>query len=196
MQKEHQSQAGLTDEALSAEVARTNFPLTERGGFLIRRMNQIWSAHIQKCFKDGGYDITSVQFAALDIVVAHGGLDQTDLALRIGYDRATVGGVISRLERMGFVSREPDPTDRRARILLATDSGRAAAVHLGRIARDADAEMTVTLDNVSREALFAILQKLTEAGNALGVAPPFKASGRAETQTENLRPRLQEQKQE
>lgn len=154
--------------------------ITERGGFLVRRMHQIWSAQIQNRFREAGYDITSAQFAALDIILENDGLDQTDLALRTGYDRATVGGVIARLERAGYITRKPHPKDRRARVLKPTVRGRRAAAVLEEIAQDTDARLTAPLTGAEREALFASLKVLIEAGNALNVAPPFKADGRGD----------------
>ncbi|MFU1479221.1 MarR family winged helix-turn-helix transcriptional regulator [Roseovarius sp. C7] len=42
----------------------------------------------------------------------------------MAYDRATIGGVIDRLERKGLLRREINPRDRRARILHLTPEGR------------------------------------------------------------------------
>ncbi|MFP4275668.1 MAG: MarR family winged helix-turn-helix transcriptional regulator, partial [Paracoccaceae bacterium] len=112
--------------------------ITDRAGFHVRRQQQIWSAQIQRMFRDAGHDMTSVQFAALELVADHPGRDQTDLALRIGYDRATTGGVVARLERMGYLHRRPAPGDRRSRSLAATAQGRAALAELRAPARRAD----------------------------------------------------------
>lgn len=173
----HEEPDGPEEEAGADARARVGI-LGERGGFLLRRMHQIWSSQIQRRFHEAGYDVTSVQFAALDMIVRCEGLDQTDLSLRIGYDRTTTSGVIMRLVNAGFVERAPDPNDRRARILTATPAGRAAAGALERIARETDAELTAPLGPEGREALYAGLLALVEAGNARGVAPEFNPHGR------------------
>jgi DNA-binding MarR family transcriptional regulator len=56
-------------------------------------------------------------------------LDQADpvtmraLAVRLQYDPSNLTGVIDRLEAVGAVRRQPDPSDRRVRGLLLTETG-------------------------------------------------------------------------
>lgn len=154
--------------------------MIEKGGFLVRRLHQIWSAQLQRKFREAGYDVTSVQFAALEMIAKRERLDQTDLALRIGYDRATTGGIISRLELAGFIKRAPDPKDRRARLLTVTSKGATAAAELGKVAQQTDAELLANLSVAERDCLFSTTRLLVEEGNKLGVAPAFIAGGRSE----------------
>ena len=92
-------------------------------GHLIRRLNQIstqiFASHMQR----NGLDLTPVQFAAMETVAAFPGIDQAGVAAQIAYDRATIGGVIDRLEQKGLVAREVNPKDRRARVLRLTKAG-------------------------------------------------------------------------
>jgi MarR family transcriptional regulator, temperature-dependent positive regulator of motility len=64
-----------------------------------------------------------VQFAALDAISQQPDIDQSSLAATIGFDRATIGGVIDRLERKGLVQRIVSAQDRRARQLRLTPEG-------------------------------------------------------------------------
>ncbi|MFI6978961.1 MarR family transcriptional regulator [Embleya sp. NPDC050154] len=57
--------------------------------------------------------LRDVDLDCLDIVNAHGPLSPSALARRAGLHAATMTGVLDRLERAGWVSREPDPSDRR-----------------------------------------------------------------------------------
>ncbi|WP_240505286.1 MarR family winged helix-turn-helix transcriptional regulator [Nocardia mangyaensis] len=56
-----------------------------------------------------------------------------------------MGELVAHLERFGYVAREPDPADRRARLIVATASGRAAlalaARHIHRIEQALAAEL-------------------------------------------------------
>jgi DNA-binding MarR family transcriptional regulator len=153
--------------------------ITDRGGFLVRRLNQIWSGLLQRRFRDAGYNVTSVQFAALELVSQCEGLDQTDLSLRLGYDRATTGSMVLRLERDGYVERVPDPKDKRARLVTATAAGRDAAANLLEIAHSTDIELLASLGTTEQAALFNLLKNLVEAGEELDIAPPFRAVGRS-----------------
>ena len=97
----------------------------EMAGHVIRRLNQ----HSTQVFALGaqraGFHLTPVQFAAMDTIAAHPGIDQAGVAADIAYDRATIGGVIDRLEQKGYVSRNVSPEDRRRRAVWLTDQGEA-----------------------------------------------------------------------
>lgn len=96
---------------------------TEMAGHLIRRLHQqstqVFQAHTQAA----GLELTSVQFASLDAVAQAPDIDQASLAAVIGFDRATLGGVVDRLETKGLLQRAVSAQDRRARQLRLTSEG-------------------------------------------------------------------------
>lgn len=96
----------------------------EMAGHLIRRLQQQSTQVFQSQMQAAGFDLTSVQFAALDAIAQQPGVDQATLAATISFDRATIGGVIERLESKGYVQREVSETDRRSRLLKLTSSGK------------------------------------------------------------------------
>jgi DNA-binding MarR family transcriptional regulator len=49
---------------------------------------------------------------------------QLSLAQAIGYDKSRLIGLLDGLEAEGLLTREPDPDDRRAKIIALTDAGR------------------------------------------------------------------------
>jgi DNA-binding MarR family transcriptional regulator len=64
---------------------------------------------------------------------------QLSLATEIGYDKSRLIGLLDELERDGLLTREPDPQDRRAKIVNLTAAGRsrqaAAQRDIGRMER-------------------------------------------------------------
>src|SRR4051794_32809627 len=52
---------------------------------------------------------------------------QIRLAERCQLDKTTMVVTVDRLEQRGLVERRPSPTDRRARIIVVTEAGRALA---------------------------------------------------------------------
>lgn len=92
-------------------------------GHLIRRLNQLSTQVFARNMQQAGYDLTSVQFAAMDAIASYPGIDQAGVAAKIAYDRATIGGVIDRLVQKGYVAREICKHDRRAREVRLTENG-------------------------------------------------------------------------
>lgn len=104
--------------------------LYDMPGHLIRRLHQKSTQVFQAHVRAAGHDLTPVQFAAMDAVAANPGIDQAGVAARIAYDRATIGGVIDRLETKGLVTRTVSDTDRRARQVTLTDAGQEVLAKL------------------------------------------------------------------
>lgn len=92
-------------------------------GHLIRRLNQISTQVFAARVQEAGFNLTQVQFAAMDAIATHPGIDQAGVAARIAYDRATIGGVIDRLEQKGLIERNIARHDRRARSVRLTARG-------------------------------------------------------------------------
>lgn len=90
-------------------------------GHIVRRLQQV---AVRLFTEEVGSDLTPVQFAALYAIADRPNIGQTALAALIGYDRATIGGVIDRLEQKGLVTRTPSPDDRRSNTLALTEAGR------------------------------------------------------------------------
>ena len=64
-------------------------------------------------------DIRDVDLDCLDIVARTGPLSPSALARRAGLHPATMTGVLDRLERAGWISRDRDPADRRGVLVSA-----------------------------------------------------------------------------
>lgn len=57
----------------------------------------------------------------LDIIDREGPCTPSQVAERTGYRRATLTGILARLERERWISRDPDPADGRSVVLSSTD---------------------------------------------------------------------------
>lgn len=102
-------------------------------------------------------------FAVLAALTEFGALSQADLGRRLGLDRANVNGIVTRLERDGFVQRTPDAGDRRRLLLTPTDEGSARLAELERLATEVQGELLSPLDADEREQLRTLLDKVLDA---------------------------------
>jgi MarR family transcriptional regulator, lower aerobic nicotinate degradation pathway regulator len=139
------------------------WPLSERPGFLIRRLHQIHVALFQEAC--GRFDITPLQYSLLTALAARKTADQTTLAADIALDRTTTTGALKRLAARRLVARAIDQTDRRSRLCRLTAAGR---ILLTRIEASARAAHRATLENLTEreKAVFIAMAQRIVAGNA------------------------------
>ncbi|OPF62797.1 MarR family winged helix-turn-helix transcriptional regulator [Hydrogenophaga sp. H7] len=122
----------------------------DMAGHLIRRLHQLSTQVFVQRTQAAGFDLTPVQFAALDAIGHHPGTDQATVAELIAYDRATIGGVIERLEQKGWVDRVVSERDRRARVLSLTAEGERILQALVPVVRNLQNEILQALGEADR----------------------------------------------
>src|SRR5689334_9994676 len=128
------------------EVKHRPWPLSQRPGFLIRRMHQIHVALFQEAC--GEFEVTPLQYSLLSALAVRKTADQTTLAADIALDRTTTTGALKRLAARNFVERAVDDEDRRARLCRLTPAG---ATLLAKIEASARAAHRATLDDLSEK---------------------------------------------
>lgn len=129
-------------------------------GYLIRRLHQISVGHFTRMVLEDGFDLTPVQFAALQVIVDQPGLDQITVAGLISYDRVTIGGVIDRLERKKLIVRRISKTDRRARELFPTRQGQNALSKIRTIVARSQKEILRNLTDDEEIEFVRLLRKV------------------------------------
>jgi MarR family transcriptional regulator, temperature-dependent positive regulator of motility len=131
----------------------------EMAGHLIRRLHQQSTQVFQARMLAAGMDLTSVQFAALDAIAQQPGIDQANLAATISFDRATIGGVIDRLEGKELLQRVVSEQDRRARQLHLTRQGKQLLASTRPLVEALQADILAPLSRAERKAFLALAQK-------------------------------------
>lgn len=126
---------------------------------LIRRLHQIATQVFTQRCQAAGFDLTPVQYAAMQALLAKPGIDQAQIAAQIAYDRATIGGVIDRLQQKGYVTRVISQRDRRAREVRLTEAGIATLTGLTPQIRAAQDEILGLLSPEERSAFTALARK-------------------------------------
>lgn len=129
----------------------------EMPGHLIRRAHQISGAIFTA--RLAGFDITSVQYAAMVAIASQPGIDATRLSDLIAFDRATLGGVLDRLEAKGLIARQPSRQDRRVKTITLTVDGSALLETVKDRVLAAQAEMMHSLSKAEQDQFIALLKK-------------------------------------
>ncbi|WP_285498977.1 MarR family winged helix-turn-helix transcriptional regulator [Actinokineospora sp. NBRC 105648] len=99
-------------------------------------------------------------YQVLTSAIGNDRCSQLVLAQRLGVDKTVMTYLIDDLERAGLVERHPDPADRRARLLVATDAGRERLVETGAALRSAEEHILAPLAEDERHVLRELLRKL------------------------------------
>ncbi|MBN3751457.1 MarR family transcriptional regulator [Paraburkholderia sp. Tr-20389] len=95
--------------------------LSKFTGSLVRRAQQ---RHVAVWLSEVSAEITSVQYAALEILQKTPGINQRQLGDELDVDRSTIADLTARLVRNGLVERSDDPDDKRSYVLFLTAAGK------------------------------------------------------------------------
>ncbi len=143
--------------------------LSDRPGFLIRRMHQIHLAlFAEEC---AAFDITPVQYSIMTVAWAQPGLDQAQLAYEVGVDRATLANVVARLESKNLLRRSPSPLDKRLKLVTLSPRGVSLLEKMILPVQRAHDRTIAALPAEDRQTFMALLMKLVSAENDYGRAP-------------------------
>jgi DNA-binding MarR family transcriptional regulator len=91
---------------------------------------------------------------------------QSALCQQLGIDRTVMTYLLDDLERASLVERRPAPTDRRTRLVVATETGRARLAELDERLAHAEAHVLTGLSREDQASLKALLRKLAVHANA------------------------------
>ena len=107
-----------------------------------------------------GYGITPPQFSLLAFLWKQDGLSQAEISEKSHIDRATMVGLIDRLEKEGLVRRLKDISDRRTWRIRLTEKGRSLEGELCSIADEVTGIFTINLSEREIRNLKNILLKI------------------------------------
>jgi DNA-binding MarR family transcriptional regulator len=139
------------------------WPLSQRPGFLIRRLHQIHVALFQEAC--GEFEVTPLQYSLLSALAVRKTADQTTLAADIALDRTTTTGALKRLAARHLVERAVNDEDRRARLCKLTAAGAALLAKIESSARSAHRATLGDLTERERTLFIDMMQRIV-AGNA------------------------------
>ena len=131
-------------------------------GFALRVVWQwVWELNMEAATRAGYDDVTSAHVS----LFRYPGLDGqrlTDIAQRMQITKQSVHELIGHLERLGYLVREPDPTNRRARLVRLTAKGLGLQEVIRFQAQDAERQVAEILGDRRFAQLKAALAILVD----------------------------------
>jgi DNA-binding MarR family transcriptional regulator len=91
------------------------------------------------------------------------GVHASDLSRACGQHKQIVGTIVDELEALGHVARRPDPTDRRAKLVVPTERGLAEIATAGRVISGLEHRHAQRLGAVRYEQFKQAAREITEA---------------------------------
>jgi DNA-binding MarR family transcriptional regulator len=149
----------LGDTPLAPKLAGAS--LTDDLSFMLARANALSLAAGNAALAPHGLKARS--YSVLALAVDGVGPSQRELAAFLRLDPSQVVALVDDLQRRGLVERRPDPADRRANVVLATDAGRALHAVALESAQGAERALHAALDDQEREQLAALLRRIAFA---------------------------------
>ena len=131
---------------------------------LARRFNQICLGVTAEIL--ASEDLTPLIWGVMSAVQEEPGSGQQHLASRMGVDAVSFGQMIDFLEQKGFVKRQLDPDDRRARRLYVTRRGTDLRRRLRPSLLAAQERLLASLSKSERVALLDMLVRVIECNDS------------------------------
>ncbi len=163
-------------------------PQEVRIGFLVHDVSRMRRTLFDQAMRPLG--ITRSQWWVLSQLSRHArsGMLQTELARDLDVGKVTVGGLIDRLEAAGYVLRQPEPGDRRAKRVTITPPGHAVLAEMVAVGRRLNAVILAGLEpeevaaaeralEAMKENIRAAVAERDEVELPVGVFPPEEAAG-------------------
>jgi len=140
------------------EADGTAAPLVDDLSFLLARANALSLAAGNAALAPHGLKARS--YSVLSLAVEGARPTQRDIAGFLRLDPSQVVALVDDLQRRGLLERVPDPTDRRANVVRATDAGRALHSLAVDAARAAEETLHAALAPAERSQLATLLRRI------------------------------------
>lgn len=136
-------------------------------GFLVTDVQRLVRAELDRRIGEAGLGLTPGEGRTLTHAARAGAVRQAVLAERMGVEAMTLSTGLDRLEAHGLIERQPDPADRRAKLVHLSEAGQEMLARIQPIAAGirADASKGIAPADWQRflDMLKIVRANLTEA---------------------------------
>lgn len=111
--------------------------------YLLKRTELVVRARLEELLKPAG--VTALQYTALTVLERHDGISAAQLARDSFVTAQSMADMVRGLESRGLVRREPNPGNRREKVILLADAGRRLLAEHAEPARMLEQRMVADL---------------------------------------------------
>jgi DNA-binding MarR family transcriptional regulator len=133
-------------------------PLAGDVSFLLARANALSLASGNGALAP--FDLKVRSFSVLALASSGANPSQRDLAEFLRLDPSQVVALVDALQERGLVERRPDPRDRRANVVVATEAGRTLWAAADAAARASERTLHAGITDEERESLTDLLRRI------------------------------------
>lgn len=130
--------------------------------YLVKRTELAVRARLEELVRPAG--ITALQYTALTVLEQHDGISAAQLARDSFVTAQSMADMVRALESRGLIRREPNPDNRRERLILLAEAGRRLLDEYAEPARELEERM---VDGLSAEEVEAFRQALHRTWRSL-----------------------------
>ncbi|OJJ17823.1 hypothetical protein BKI52_28605 [marine bacterium AO1-C] len=112
------------------------YDLDDSLGYLVSQTARAMSHQLNQNFLQVGLNVTSEQWAVLVQLWGDDGLNQQEIACKVGKDKASITRLVDGLEKRNLVVRISDKSDRRNKLIYLTKEGKRVKEQLIGVAVD------------------------------------------------------------
>lgn len=133
-------------------------------GKLLQQAGESWQARLRRGLAD---QVPSAALGAGAAVLSRldpaNGTSQASLTAQMGLSKQAVQQLLDQLEAQGLVRREPDPADKRAKLVILTAAGAEAAARRATASASLEEQLRETLGRKRFKALRKALRELASS---------------------------------
>jgi MarR family transcriptional regulator, transcriptional regulator for hemolysin len=132
----------------------------ESFGFLLNDVTRLNRAEFDRRTSEAGLGLTPGDGRTLAYAARMGSVRQNVLAERIGVEAMTLSTALDRLEARGLVLRQPDPADRRAKLVQLTAAGEEVLTRIQPVSAGLRKDVSAGIDAADWERLMEMLRQV------------------------------------
>lgn len=141
-------------------------PTDDRLIYLLFTAQQKLRTHLNSSLVADGVKVTITQAGILFLLRQQDGRTMTELSQIMGLDNSTITGLIDRMEKSGFVTRNSNPSDRRLSHIYITPRGQDEAGKAKVVIRRVNEEVKKDFSSADIETFKGILKSFFKKFNS------------------------------